>query len=107
MKSTSDMKKLEELIWMSNHLIKKWSLSEALQAVCGSSQAEPRNRSRALQEMNLFKSKVAGQAIKVRLEEILRGMSQGRVHAQIPCRPRYQEELPACRPLLNNVQGVE
>lgn len=68
-------------------------------------EAARRNRSRAVQEMNLFKSKVAGQAIKVRLGKILRGMTQGRVHAQIPCRPRYQEELPACRLLLNNVRG--
>lgn len=70
-------------------------------------EAAKRHRSQAVQEMNLFKSKVAGQAIKVRLDEILRGMSQGWVHAQIPCRPHYQEELPVCRLLLNNVQGVE
>lgn len=57
--------------------------------------------------MNLFESKVAGQAIKVRLDEKRRGMSQGWVYAQIPCRPRYQEELPTRRLLLNNVQGVD
>lgn len=70
-------------------------------------EAARRNRSRALREMNLFKSKVAGQAIKVRLDEKRKGMSQRRVHAQIPCRPCYQEELPARRLLLNNVRGVD
>lgn len=54
--------------------------------------------------MNLFKSKVAGQAIKVRLDEKRKGEGGGG-GAQIPCRSRYQGYVAARRLLLNNVQG--
>lgn len=59
------VKKWEELIWVSKHLIKKLPPSEALQAACGASRAERLSSSKGNES---FKVKLKVEAKQLKLD---------------------------------------